>query len=506
MTVFYTKNSMSNELSQLPPPPKGQTGVTLDSLKGLPPPPPGQKGMTLQEVGNSTKPRTGSAGQSIGTDHGSASANLWANLAATPAAFAGAGKAAFNLLTSSEQGVGGEIAAGLPSSITGEDTLNKANQNNANSDVAYIKSINDIKKSGKPLTKQQQEIYDHILQTNSSVGTQADLLPHATDSNIDAAINVGGVALDTLGAGTYGKAAKTGELLKATPTAVEAGKGAIETAQKVLTSTAEQQAAKETAKIVETVTPKLTAKETTEAVASRGAKKSGLLGKIELNVDPAAERIAQTVKEFVPGFNSSKSLVENINATKNAVGNLASDLKKQVIETGQDRIYSFKELGSTLKGLEKPTLLVGDTEKVYENVVNKALEIARNNGGKVSDLFQARKEFDEFVSKQFPNLYSSDTLTPLRLAIKNVRNGMTDFTAEHLPDIGLRNSLTNQSRLLDAIENMSEKASSGAAKEVGTNVLTRLAKKHPNVKNALVAGGAALGINKLVKETTGFGI
>ena len=38
------------DLTKLPPPPKGQTGVTLDSLKHLPPPPAGQKGMTLDQV------------------------------------------------------------------------------------------------------------------------------------------------------------------------------------------------------------------------------------------------------------------------------------------------------------------------------------------------------------------------------------------------------------------------------------------------------------------------
>lgn len=40
----------TTSLSQLPPPPQGQTGVTLDSLQSLPPPPSGQKGMTLDQI------------------------------------------------------------------------------------------------------------------------------------------------------------------------------------------------------------------------------------------------------------------------------------------------------------------------------------------------------------------------------------------------------------------------------------------------------------------------
>ena len=40
------------DLSQLPPPPKGQTGVTLNSLSQLPPPPSGQKGVSLSDINN----------------------------------------------------------------------------------------------------------------------------------------------------------------------------------------------------------------------------------------------------------------------------------------------------------------------------------------------------------------------------------------------------------------------------------------------------------------------
>lgn len=43
-------NPNQNNLSSLPPPPKGQTGLTFEALKGLPPPPAGQKGMSLEEI------------------------------------------------------------------------------------------------------------------------------------------------------------------------------------------------------------------------------------------------------------------------------------------------------------------------------------------------------------------------------------------------------------------------------------------------------------------------
>jgi hypothetical protein len=51
---FYIRNNM--DLTKLPPPPKGQQGVTFQSFQHLPPPPPGQKGMTLDEIKGNRQP------------------------------------------------------------------------------------------------------------------------------------------------------------------------------------------------------------------------------------------------------------------------------------------------------------------------------------------------------------------------------------------------------------------------------------------------------------------
>lgn len=47
---FYTKNNMATGLNSLPPPPKNQTGMTLDQFQHLPPPPKGQTGVTLDQI------------------------------------------------------------------------------------------------------------------------------------------------------------------------------------------------------------------------------------------------------------------------------------------------------------------------------------------------------------------------------------------------------------------------------------------------------------------------
>lgn len=66
---------MQPDFSQLPPPPKGQTGMTLDQFKHLPPPPKGQQGVTLDQIKQPTIPQgqTGIKGLALGAVKGAVS-------------------------------------------------------------------------------------------------------------------------------------------------------------------------------------------------------------------------------------------------------------------------------------------------------------------------------------------------------------------------------------------------------------------------------------------------
>jgi hypothetical protein len=224
---------------------------------------------------------------------------LTSNLKALPGQLLSAGKALFNTVTGSEQGAGAEIAAGLPAKVTGEADLNNANQGNAASDVQFIKAMNTLKASGKPLTTSQQQIYDHILQTNSSVGTQTDLLPAAKDTNAQGLLNAGGVALDALTPAGLGKAKG----------AAEATVDALKSTPEEIAAQAAKTTAQQTAKVADVVAPKLSAAQTADALATRGGTKTGILGTIKANVDPAVSRIADTVTKYVPDFSMRISVM-----------------------------------------------------------------------------------------------------------------------------------------------------------------------------------------------------
>lgn len=240
---------------------------------------------------------------------------------------------------------------------------------------------------------------------------------------------------------------------------------------------------------LEAVTPKLTAKETADAIATRGGTKTGLLGTIKANIDPTLKKVSDAVSKYVPDFNPKATFTENVNATRNAVYSMADQLKQQVVSSGKDIIYPFKELSSKMNAVEKPIAIKSDTtlNNQFTLAKNAALKVAKESGGKISDLLDARKSFDALVQKQFPNLYDKAN-APMRSAITSMRNVMNDFIAEKLPDVAYKDSLSAQNNLFTAIDNMSEKA----AEEVNTNVLQRGANVIENHPLASGLGAAAL--------------
>lgn len=244
------------------------------------------------------------------------------------------------------------------------------------------------------------------------------------------------------------------------------------------------------------IAPNLTGKTLAKSLAKGGTSKTGILRTITSNISPAVSDAAQTVIDNVPGFSRLSTFSDKVNAVNNAVSDMAQSLKQDVIDSGSDRIYPIKQLASTLRNLPVPDSIVGDMEKVYGKVINKAISFAEEQGGKVSNLLDARKDFDSYIQQTFPNLYTNVAESPMRIAVKNVRNGISQFTADNLPDtLDFRQRLLDQSDLMKAAENMAPKA----AKELGTNAFQRLGINHPiisgAIKNIARLGGIGAGIS-----------
>ena len=246
--------------------------------------------------------------------------------------------------------------------------------------------------------------------------------------------------------------------------------------------------------VLEMVSEPLTPKNMANAVANRGVETKGLLKNVSVAPDPFEVKVADAVRANVKGFDPGKSLLHNIGATKTTVSTMSKKLKTEVKKAAGDSIYSYREFGNALNSIEMPVMIASDVtlSNAYNRVIAKAVEIAKKKKGKVENLLDVRQDFDRFINQQFPNLYSNQNLTPMRQAIKDVRNAITDFTVKSLPnDPGLKQSLFTQHLLLEAVENMAKRATKGSTKEVGTDALTRWEKGNPRKAGLIKAGGGA---------------
>lgn len=245
---------------------------------------------------------------------------------------------------------------------------------------------------------------------------------------------------------------------------------------------------------LELVSEPLTPKQTARAVTERGTVRKGLMGQPELAPSSRDVQLKQVLIENVPGLKPGKGLLYNVNETQKVVTKLKDDLKKTVQEMGADRIYSYRELGSSLQRIEMPDIVAADETlaRLHQLLITRTLKLAKDKGGKVSNLLDVRQDFDRMIKKQYGDIYLSERYSPLRQVMTEIRRELNDFTARALPEeANLKASLEKQHLLLEAMENMAEKATKGPGKELGVTMSQQFGQRHPMIKGLVKTGGMA---------------
>lgn len=253
--------------------------------------------------------------------------------------------------------------------------------------------------------------------------------------------------------------------------------------------------------VVDITKPSLSGKETVSSLKGGNAAKSiGLTRTPTIKPTARDVKVAGAVADVV---DPSKLVTENLDLVKNAQVNEAQALAKSIKEANIP--LDVGELSSHLDKIELPHLLQEDEtlRRVYDRAKNQMLKIteATANGEPldISNLLQARKDFDAFVATQYPDLYTSERLSPMRKALRDMRNSTNDFIAKKVDESlsgpsakEFRASLEKQSLMYEALENMSVKAAKG---EIGKNAAQRFIKAHPGLKTAgkVIMGAGALG-------------
>lgn len=200
------------------------------------------------------------------------------------------------------------------------------------------------------------------------------------------------------------------------------------------------------------ISPKYTTKEIQQKSAQGLEKQAGLLKETTYLPDKQEVELINTAKDI----GLWKNRVKNISIVRNEIENEAKILEKAVKE--KPFVMPWQEVAKRIDQIEKPELVVWDLEKPYENIKKKMLEFIRKRWFKWEWFLQWRKDFDLWVQKQFPDLYSNDKLTPLKSAIIDVRKTVNDILNEKMWSDIVKKSLNKQHNLMIIRDNMASRA------------------------------------------------
>ena len=261
----------------------------------------------------------------------------------------------------------------------------------------------------------------------------------------------------------------------------------------VIATKIEKNARAKTEKFIKTlITPALSAKDTAAAIKTGKVLEAGATGDRDLSLAiPGFENIVKAVSG-VKGVSPKNTLLKNVNAIHDGIGEVATNLKTQLKGKGMFTPDEFDSYLSVVKNdlIENPTL-VGDAEKTATKILDKFTKLVQEKGYHGEGLLDARQALDKWMSSQKGNVFNPNTDNAVSTAMRAIRQGGNNFLAEKVPEVAVKELLATQARLFDAIENIAPKA----AKE-GSNGLKRWIKAHPNTVNAakyLVPGASVLG-------------
>ena len=231
-----------------------------------------------------------------------------------------------------------------------------------------------------------------------------------------------------------------------------------------------------------------------------GRVKKTIFGKVKLIPNARDKEVAESVKNIAVSRNPFK----NINRIRMAIGKTDEVVREGIKKN--DRTYNSDALHQELiKAKEQSRVVFGSDEtleKAYNSVVdemmNQVEKVSKTAGGveklkrnTLSNLLQARKNFDKVIVQKFPRLFSNLTSdAPRTNAVLDVRRAVNDFISSHLPPQSeFRRLLHKENLMFDAIRNIAAKSP-----KVGTGTIGRFLKK-PSVQigAGIIGGGTILG-------------
>lgn len=239
------------------------------------------------------------------------------------------------------------------------------------------------------------------------------------------------------------------------------------TGEKLIKAGEKQSAERQAKGFIDLVSPKATKK-----VAEGNVGKTEQTGILRRNVpvpDKFTQDIANTVSQ-VPGVNPGRSHQYNYNKiaaeNKAEAQKLSAVLKASNVNIPEGKINQAAI--DVRNSLAKQTFIVGDAKKASDKMIKEAGNLIKKNGNTADGLLKSRQEFDSWAKGQIKGNPFSEMNTARNASLKAVRNSLNNLIADAVPDARVKESLTKQFHLYNALDNIKPKAASE-----GKNILTR---------------------------------
>ena len=221
------------------------------------------------------------------------------------------------------------------------------------------------------------------------------------------------------------------------------------------------------------------------------------------NIAPStSEAQAISAIENIPSVKPSNTLQKNYNnisseLTKEAQ-NLSNTLKNSKVIIPKSEVDDV--FNSALKTLEESPVMVGDAAKTGARYINQAKNIVNNHPPTSLGLLNARKEFDQYVSRQKPKILDPATENAASIAVKEVRQSLNNLIASKNPQVAVRDSLSRQSSMYTALDNIGKKAADEGANAIArmSQSIDRILGQRSKIMNVL---GLAAGIGTFAVYT-----
>lgn len=206
----------------------------------------------------------------------------------------------------------------------------------------------------------------------------------------------------------------------------------------------------------------------------------------------------------IPGINSGQTAQQNFNVIQ--AENLKEAKTLESVLKSNDFTYNKSEFIARLKLVEadvasNPTI-VGDSEKMAQKLIEefkRRINIADDKG---STLLKIRKDYDSWVmSQKGANVFDPKIENPFTIVNRELRQTVNNFIDTKAADIGVKESLSKQSALFHAMDNIAPKAAVEADTAFGR--LLQQTGEILGTKSRIVQGiAAAVGIGGLGAAAT----